>query len=76
MMQRSTCKNIMPFIDKGVFHNFMFMCASNLFVCDVIRLSQPIVTSFVNFLLFYNGVEEKVMDKRKDHGAVGEPSLK
>jgi len=53
----------------------MFLRASSCFLCDVIRsCKNAIKTFFGSFLPFYKRQEE-LKDKRKDHGAVDEPSM-
>jgi len=61
-------KHLVPVIDKGVFHNYVHMC-KQLFLRDVM---------YIDFSPFYKRLEKRKLmkDKRKEHGAVDEPSLK
>jgi len=57
---KTSCKNIMCVIDRGVLHNYVHMW-SNLFCMwhNLVKPLQSIVTFFTNFSPFYKGVEEK-----------------
>jgi len=58
-MKLTMYKNIVPVIDRGMFHNYVHMC-KQLFLCDVSEAVTVYWHLFhMSFFPFYKRVEEK-----------------
>jgi len=53
----------------------MLACASSLFLCDVIRSHYCLLTPLLQVSQESRRERKEAKDKKKDHGAVNEPSL-